>query len=69
MEYLLTYYVKYENYPKYRYPHIIGKLDCPEGTYWCSISNYGYCKKNINNNRRIILYPPLHSKKFIFLYK
>lgn len=45
MEYLLTYYVKYENYPKYRYPHIIGKLDCPEGTYWCSISNYGYCKK------------------------
>lgn len=69
MGYPLTYWGKDGNYLKYRCPHIIGKVDCPEGTCWCSDSNYGYCKKiNINNNPRLILYPPRHSKKFTFLY-
>ena len=69
MGYPLTYWGKDGNYLKYRCPHITGKTNCPEGSCWCSSSNYGYCKKiNINNNPRLISYPPRHSEHFIHLY-
>lgn len=69
MGYPLTYWGKDGNYLKYRCPHATGKINCIEGTCWCSNSNYGYCKKiNINNNPRLISYPPRHSEQFIHLY-
>lgn len=69
MGYPLVYWGKDGKYLKYRCPHAIGKVDCPEGTCWCSNSNYGYCKKiNINNNPRLISYPPRHLEKFTLLY-
>lgn len=45
MGYPLTYWGKDGNYLKYRCPHAVGKIECPQGTCWCSNSNYGYCKK------------------------
>lgn len=69
MGYPLTYWGKDGKYLKYRCPHATGKVDCPEGTCWCSNSNYGYCKKiNINKNPRLISYPPRHSEDFTLLY-
>ena len=69
MGYPLTYWGKDGNYLKYRCPHVTGKTNCPEGACWCSSSDYGYCKKiNINNNPRLISYPPRHSEHFIHLY-
>lgn len=30
---------------KYRCPHVCGKVDCVQGSQWCSASNYGMVKK------------------------
>lgn len=69
MGYPLTYWGKDGNYLKYRCPHATGKVDCPEGSCWCSNSSYGYCRKlNINKNPRVISYPPRHSENFTLLY-
>lgn len=69
MGYPLTYWGKDGNYLKYRCPHAVGKVECPQGTCWCSNSSYGYCRKiNINNNPRLIYYPPRHSDSFKLHY-
>lgn len=54
---------------KCRCPHVMGKVDCPHGSTWCSSSNYGYTLKvNVKENPR--LYPglPRDSKRFKELY-
>jgi transposase len=69
MGYALSYWGKDGKYLKYRCPHSVGKLECPQGTCWCSDSDYGYCKKiDINDNPRLIYYPPRHSDNFKFHY-
>lgn len=69
MGYPLTYWGKDGKYLKYRCPHAVGKLECPQGTCWCSDSDYGYCKKiDINDNPRLIYYPPRHSNNFKLHY-
>lgn len=69
MGYPLVYWGKDGNYLKYRCPHAVGKVDCPQGTCWCTDSNYGYCKKiNHVKNPRLFSYPPRHSSEFTLLY-
>lgn len=69
MGYPLTYWGKDGKYLKYRCPHAVGKLECLQGTCWCSDSDYGYCKKiDINDNPRLIYYPPRHSNNFKLHY-
>jgi len=31
---------------KFRCPHVLGKVDCPHGSAWCSSSNYGLVVKH-----------------------
>lgn len=45
MGYELVYWGKDGDYLKFRCPHVLGKVDCPHGSIWCSSSNYGYCLK------------------------
>lgn len=69
MGYPLVYWGKDGNFLKYRCPHILGKVDCPQGSCWCSSSNYGYCKKfNLSESSRLISYPPRHSSDYTELY-
>ncbi|MDU1006868.1 transposase [Clostridium butyricum] len=69
MGYPLVYWGKDGDYLKYRCPSTVGKVECPQGTCWCTNSNYGYCKKiNSLKNMRLFSYPPRHSKNFTLLY-
>jgi len=69
MGYPLVYWGKDGDYLKYRCPCTVGKVECPQGTCWCTNSNYGYCKKiNSLKNMRLFSYPPRHSKNFTLLY-
>ncbi len=61
----LTFWGKDGDKLKYRCPHVMGKVDCPHGSAWCSSSDYGYTLKvNMKENPR--LYPglPRNSKRF-----
>ncbi|MDW7661964.1 MAG: transposase [Bacillota bacterium] len=54
---------------KFRCPHVMGKVNCPHGSAWCSNSNYGYTLKvDVKENPR--LYPglPRDSKRFKELF-
>lgn len=69
MGYPLTYWGKDGKYFKYRCPHAVGKLECLQETCWCSHSDYRYWKKiDINDNPRLIYYPPRHSNNFKLHY-
>jgi transposase len=45
MGYSMTYWGHEGECHKFRCPHITGKVDCPQGSNWCSNSNYGHVVK------------------------
>ena len=49
---------------KFRCPHILGKVDCPFGSNWCSSSNYGHTK----DDPRRFSNPHRNSRNWIELY-
>lgn len=69
MGYELAFWGKDGDYLKFRCPHAVGKVDCPNGMNWCSNSNYGYCLKvNYRKNHRFFCYPIRGSEKWQILY-
>lgn len=69
MGYELTYWGKDGDYLKFRCPHVLGKVDCPHGSIWCSNSNYGYCLKvNYKKNNRYFSFPVRSSEDWQKLY-
>lgn len=69
MGYELTYWGKDGDYLKFRCPHVLGKVDCPHGSVWCSNSNYGYCLKvNYKKNNRYLSFPIRGSNEWQKLY-
>lgn len=69
MGYELAYWGKDGNYLKFRCPHVLGKVDCPHGSIWCSNSNYGYCLKvNYKKNNRYFSFPMRSSDNWQKLY-
>lgn len=65
----LVYWGKDGDYLKYRCPHVCGKVSCPQGTKWCSNSNYGYCLKiNYKSENRYYTYPPRHTEQYKNLF-
>lgn len=45
MGYDMVYWGKDGHFLKFRCPHVLGKVDCPFGSAWCSDSNYGLVVK------------------------
>ncbi len=41
----MTYWGHHHGINKFRCPHVLGKVDCPFGSAWCSSSNYGLVVK------------------------
>jgi transposase len=69
MGYPLVYWGKDGDYLKYRCPHACGKVICPQGTKWCSNSDYGYCLKiNYKSENRYYTYPPRHTDQYKSLF-
>lgn len=67
--YQLVYWGKDKHMMKFRCPHVLGKVNCPFGSNWCSSSNYGYTLKiNSLENPRQIGYPLRTSKTWKQLY-
>lgn len=54
---------------KFRCPHVLGKVNCPLGSNWCSNSNYGcVVKKNIKEDLRNFCIPHRDTKNWKNLY-
>lgn len=69
MGYQMVYWGADKNILKFRCPHVLGKVDCPFGTAWCSDSNYGMVKKiNITENLRRYSNPHRNTRKWEELY-
>lgn len=69
MGYELSYWGKDGDYLKFRCPHAVSKVDCPQGQNWCSNSSYGYCYKvNYKKNHRFFSYPIRGSEQWQSLY-
>ncbi len=69
MGYELVYWGKDGDYLKFRCPHVLGKVDCPHGSSWCSSSNYGYCLKiNYKKNNRYFSFPIRSSDEWQEIY-
>jgi transposase len=69
MGYELAYWGLDGDYLKFRCPHAVSKIDCPQGQSWCSKSNYGYCLKiNYKKNHRLFCYPIRGSEKWQSIY-
>ncbi|MDE4542136.1 transposase [Thermoanaerobacterium sp. R66] len=69
MGYELVYWGKDGDYLKFRCPHVLGKVDCPHGSSWCSNSNYGYCLKiNYKKNNRYFSFPIRSSDEWQEIY-
>ncbi len=69
MGYELVYWGRDGDYLKFRCPHVLGKVDCPHGSNWCSSSNYGYCLKvNYKKNNRYFSFPIRSSNQWQKLY-
>ena len=67
--YKMVYWGCEKNFNKFRCPHVLGRVDCPHGSNWCSDSNYGYVKKTrIKNNPRYISTPHRGSRNWIKTY-
>lgn len=65
MGYPLVCWGKDGDYLKYRCPHVCGKSNCPQGSKWCSHSNYGYCLKiNYKSENRYYTYPLRHAERY-----
>jgi transposase len=69
MGYELAYWGKDGDFLKFRCPHVLGKVNCPHGSIWCSSSNYGYCLKiNYKKNNRYFGFPIRSSDNWHKLY-
>jgi len=69
MGYDMVYWGYEKNYLKFRCPHALGKVDCPNGMAWCSSSNYGMVVKiNVNDDLRRFSLPHRGSKRWEELY-
>jgi len=54
---------------KFRCPHICGKVNCPNGSAWCSDSNYGLVvKKKVNEDSRSFCTPHRGTREWEKLY-
>jgi len=54
---------------KFRCPHVLGKVDCPFGSNWCSNSNYGHTVKvKVKDDPRRFSQPHRNSRNWIELY-
>lgn len=55
---------------KFRCPHVLGKVDCPFGSNWCSSSNYGMVvKTKIENDPRRFCNPHRDTKRWKQIYQ
>ena len=55
---------------KFRCPHVLGKVDCPQGSNWCSESNYGcVVKKRTEDDPRSFCLPHRGSREWERIYK
>lgn len=69
MGYEMVYWGCDKNYLKFRCPHALGKVDCPNGMTWCSSSNYGMVVKvNVNDDLRRFSLPHRGTKRWEELY-
>ncbi len=63
--YPMVYWGHDKNSNKFRCPHVLGKVDCPFGTAWCSDSNYGaVVKTRPSKDPRYASFPHRGSKKW-----
>ncbi len=54
---------------KFRCPHVLGKVDCPQGSNWCSSSDYGcVVKKHVADDPRSFCLPHRGSREWKKLY-
>lgn len=54
---------------KFRCPHVCGKVNCPQGSSWCSSSSYGMVvKRKITEDARSVSLPHRTSRKWKELY-
>lgn len=69
MGYGMTYWGHEGECHKFRCPHITGKVDCLQGTNWCSPSNYGLVvKKHMKDDPRMFPIPHRCTKRWHDLY-
>ena len=69
MGYEMVYWGADKKYLKFRCPHILGKVDCPQGSNWCSSSSYGLVTKvNVNEDLRRFCLPHRNTKNWELLY-
>lgn len=69
MGYEMVYWGADENSLKFRCPHVLGKVDCPFGSSWCSNSNYGLVKKiNVTDDLRRYSNPHRNTRKWEEIY-
>lgn len=69
MGYEMVYWGTDRKYLKFRCPHVLGKVDCPQGSKWCSSSNYGLVTKvNVNQDLRRFSMPHRDTKHWKELY-
>ena len=69
MGYDMIYWGVDGDFLKFRCPHVLGKVDCPFGSAWCSSSNYGMVVKvNVKDDLRRFSIPHRGSKNWEILY-
>ncbi|MDK2820531.1 MAG: hypothetical protein PWP31_496 [Clostridia bacterium] len=69
MGYEMVYWGCDKKYLKFRCPHVLGKVDCPYGTQWCSSSDYGMViKVRVADDPRRFSMPHRDSKGWNELY-
>jgi IS5 family transposase len=69
MGYEMVYWGADKHSLKFRCAHILGKVDCPFGSSWCSNSNYGLVKKiNVTDDLRRYSNPHRNTRKWEELY-
>lgn len=69
MNYPMVYWGADKEIIKFRCPHVLGKVNCPFGSAWCSDSNYGMVEKiNITDDLRRYSLPHRDTRKWKELY-
>lgn len=67
--YKMVYWGHYQGCNKFRCPHVLGKVDCPHGSAWCSNSNYGHVvKTKVKDDPRYISIPHRDSQGWQEIY-
>lgn len=65
----MTYWGHHHGVNKFRCPHVLGKVDCPFGSAWCSNSNYGLVvKTKVKDDPRMFNAPHRGSSNWKQLY-